>query len=318
MPGSLTSVYGEPEEFQAALSGDGVNGLVITGPGKFRARLTQIMLDCLRLTAVEEELARVACVAVPAGAVLVSWAIGDNLPPVWGGIEMRPGEMLTLGPRNRIHAGTGGPSRWDTIRLPDKELFDYGRALCGPGLFVPPAPAVWRPTPAAARHLAQLHRAAIRMAAARSGALTDGEAAHGLEQQLIHALIQCLSAGPAKEETSTGHRHRCILARFEDLLRADASRSVTGICSELGISDRLLRACCREHLRMGPNRYVHLRRMQQIHRELRRENPNTARVSEIAERHGIRDLGRFASDYTSLYGELPSATLRRAGSRRLA
>jgi hypothetical protein len=32
MPGSLTSVFGEPDDFQAALKGDGVSGLLITAP----------------------------------------------------------------------------------------------------------------------------------------------------------------------------------------------------------------------------------------------------------------------------------------------
>jgi AraC-like DNA-binding protein len=315
MPGSRASVFGEAEDLEDALRADGLAGLLVTGGGQFRARLTQISLDRLRLARAEEEVARVALVAVPANTVLVSWPTGDRPAPVWGGIEMRTGDMLTLGPGNRIHARTGGPCRWDTIRLPDKELLCYGRALWGPSLFVPPAPAVWRPAAGAARHLAQLQRAAIRMAETRSGALTDTEAAHGLEQQLIHALIQCLSAGPAEQETSAGRRHRCILARFEDLLRADASLSMTEICAELGISERLLRACCKEHLRMGPNRYVHLRRMQQVHRDLRSGTPGTATVSEIAQRYGFRDPGRFATNYRAVYGELPSATLRRTSRR---
>jgi AraC-like DNA-binding protein len=315
MPGSRASVFGEPEDFEDALRADGVTALLITGRGQFRARLTQISLDRLRLASAEEEVARVAVVAVPADTVLVSWPIGDRPAPVWGGIEMRTGEMLILGPGNRVHARTGGSCRWDTIRLPKKELLCYGRALRGPGFFVPPAPAVWRPAPAAGRHLAQLQRAAIRMAEARLGALTDAEAAHGLEQQLIHALIQCLSAGPAEQERPAGRRHRCILARFEDLLRADASLSMTEICAELGISERLLRACCKEHLRMGPHRYLQLHRMQQVYRDLRGGTLGTTRVSDIAQRHGFRDPGRFATSYRAVYGELPSATLRRASQR---
>lgn len=315
MPGSRASVFGEPEDFEDALRADGAAALLVTGHGRFRARLTQISLNRLRLASAEEEVARVAVVAVPANTVLVSWPIGDRPAPVWGGIKMRAGEMLTLGPGNRVHARTGGPCRWDTIRLPDEELLCYGRALWGPGLFVPPAPAVWRPAPTAARHLAQLQRAAIRMAEVRSGALTDAEAAHGLEQQLIHALIQCLSAGPAAQETSAGRRHRCILARFEDLLRAGSSPSMTGICAKLGISERLLRACCKQHLRMGPNRYLCLQRMQQVHRALRSGTPGTASVSEVARRYGFRDPGRFATNYRAVYGELPSATLRQASQR---
>ncbi len=311
MPGSRASVFWEPEEFEDALRADGVAALLVTGPGQFRARLTQISLDRLRLASAEEEVARVALVAVPADSILVSWLVGGKPGPVWGGIEMQAGEMLTLGPGSRVHARTSGPCRWDIIRLPEKELLCYGRAMCGPGLDVPPAPAVWRPTPAAARHLAQLQRAVTRMAEARSGALTDAEAAHGMEQQLIHGLIECLSGGPAQNETSAARRHRGIVAGFEDLLQADPFPSMTEISSALGVSERTLRECCKKHLDMGPSRYRHLRRMQQAHRALRTENPDTGSVSEVAERYGIRDLGRFAGDYCALYGELPSATLQR-------
>src|SRR5207302_7819231 len=86
------------------------------------------------------------------------------------------------------------------------------------------------------------------------------------------------------------------------------------IYAALGISGRTLRECCRRHLGMGPGNYGRLRRIQQVHRALRSEDPLAASVFEIATRYGIRDLGRFAASYRALYGELPSVTLRR-GSR---
>ncbi|MBV8089676.1 MAG: hypothetical protein JO139_08885 [Alphaproteobacteria bacterium] len=36
-PGSVTSVFGEPEDFEAALRPDGVVNLVLTHRGQFRA-----------------------------------------------------------------------------------------------------------------------------------------------------------------------------------------------------------------------------------------------------------------------------------------
>jgi len=147
---------------------------------------------------------------------------------------------------------------------------------------------------------------------AKSGALADAAAAHGLEQQLVDVLIECLCNGAPQREDPAAHRHRGILAGFEDLLRVDRFARMGEICAALSVSDRLLRECCREQLRMGPSQYLSLRRMQQVHRALRSQNRETARVSEIAERYGIRDLGRFASDYRALYGELPSTTLRRS------
>ena len=39
MPGSVTSVFSEPGDFEAALREEGGLGLLITGRGQFRARL---------------------------------------------------------------------------------------------------------------------------------------------------------------------------------------------------------------------------------------------------------------------------------------
>jgi hypothetical protein len=78
MPGSITSVFAEPENFQAALRKEGVLSLLGTGHGEFRARLTQATLHDLRLAAGDERLSRVAFVAVPADTLSVSLPIGDR------------------------------------------------------------------------------------------------------------------------------------------------------------------------------------------------------------------------------------------------
>ena len=314
MPGSRASVFGEAEDFQAALSADGVAGLLVTSRGQFCARLTQLTLDGWRLATVEEEQPRIAFVAVPAGMVLVSFPIGEGPSPVWAGVEIRNGEMITLGPGLRLHARTLGLSHWGAIHVPNHQLADYGRVLSGAGFVVPPV-ARWRPPRAAVRQLRDLHRAASRMAEARAGALTDPQAAHGLEQQIIEALVECLTAGPVEEETRTAARHRAILARFEDLLQSEPLLGIADICAALGVSERTLRECCNKHLGMAPNRYRRLRGMQLVHRALRSGSPVASSVTAVARRYGFRDLGGFAANYRALLGELPSVTLRRGSHR---
>ena len=309
MPGSRASVFGEAEDFQTALSADGVAGVLFTGSGQFQARLTQVGLERLKLAAIEETQSRIAFITAPRGMVLVSFPVNGGLSPIWGGVEIRAGEMITLGPGQRVHARTVGPCRWHAVQVPERQLADYGRALNSAWFIVPPA-ARWRPRRAALRQLRHFHRAAIRMAEARSGALTDLQGAHGLEQQLLHALVDCLSVG-GEEETATERHHRDLLARFEELLAAEPFLPLADICAALGVSQRSLGECCKRHLGMGPSSYRRLRAMQQLFRALRNGSADVASVSEIARRHGFRQLGRLASDYRARYGELPSATLRR-------
>ena len=69
MPARVTSVFSEPDDFQAALREEGVLSVLITGHGEFRARLTQVTLHRWRLWTSEEHLSRIALVAVPANAI---------------------------------------------------------------------------------------------------------------------------------------------------------------------------------------------------------------------------------------------------------
>jgi AraC-like DNA-binding protein len=319
MPGSVTSVFSEAEDFAAALVKEGCRCLLIAGRGQFRARLTQVALHRLRLSAAEERLSRIAFITVPADMVMMSFPIGTEKGPVYGGIGMRGGEIMTLGPGQGVHVRTDGPRRWGAIWIPLKELARYGSALTGAPFAVPSFAQSWRPPPAASRHLLQLHAAAIRMAEIRPQALLDAEAAHGLEQQLIHAMIKCLSAGSAIKGTSAAYRHQDIMVDFEALLRTHPDRHprAAEISAALGVSDRLLRLLCAEHLGMSGAGYIRLRRMSLVRHILRCADRDAATVSEVVGRYGFRDLGRFAASYRAAFGELPSVTLRRGSGRKL-
>jgi AraC-like DNA-binding protein len=119
-----------------------------------------------------------------------------------------------------------------------------------------------------------------------------------------------------RDNPSAGHRHRDIMIRFEDLLTAHFDRQLptSTICASVGISERTLRVCCAEFLGIGPSQYMRLRRLNLAGAELRRADPSTENIADIAGRHGFSELGRFAVLYRTIFGERPSATLRRARS----
>jgi AraC family ethanolamine operon transcriptional activator len=138
------------------------------------------------------------------------------------------------------------------------------------------------------------------------------EAAHGLEQELTEALIECLAGVPLPAEPAATLRCTLLMARFEAARagHSDRKHSVREIVAALGVSADTLRRCCIEHLDMAPDRYLRARSLQAARRALRHADMREASVSEVARRYGFGQPGRFAASYRALFGELPSATLR--------
>ena len=254
-----------------------MSALTITGEGRFRARLTQVALPGIALLAVEEELPRSAFVVVPDDTIIVALPIGRGRGPIWAGIEMDTSQILTLGPGERLYVRTRGFCRWGTIRLAAKQFSTYSCVINGEHTAFP-LTARWKPPRTALRHLLSLHRAAIRAAEIRSRALVDVAAVHGLEQQVIHALIECLNGVPDRE-TGVDRRHRDILARFEAVLSTERTPHVSEICVSLGVSAATLRACCHKHLGINPGRYSGLRARQKM--KSRREPSGTLFVTNL-------------------------------------
>jgi AraC family ethanolamine operon transcriptional activator len=86
------------------------------------------------------------------------------------------------------------------------------------------------------------------------------------------------------------------------------------LCSVAGVGERTLRYTFQERYGMSPVRYLKLRRLHQVRRALRRADPDLNTVQSVANRCGIWHLGRFASEYRSLFNESPLETLKKTRS----
>lgn len=319
MQGSVTAAFSEIEEFQAAASGPGDLQLVLTGPGRFQARSTEVMLHRLRLLSVEENLARIAFIGVPPDVIMVALPRHDyGVPTVWGGVTAQTNDLVTIGAGQSVHMRTGGRCNWGALWLPQQELEHYAGALTGTATAFPPTVYRWRLASRSNQQLRQLFAAAIRTARNSLPVASDA-AAHGLDQQLIQLLVECLSARPANAVGRTMCPGREVMVRLERLIqnRSQGGLDMRQIRSELGVPDRFLRSCCNAHVGMSPMSYVRLHQLQLANRTLRRLASQSLDIAEVAARFGFRSPGRFAKSYRELYGELPSATLRRSLDRGL-
>ena len=164
--------------------------------------------------------------------------------------------------------------------------------------------------PAMARLLA-VHRAISDLAETAPDILARPAVANALEQSLLQAAIGSVS----DTETADSQRawRRSVMVRFENYLEAnpDQPLHVIDVCAAVGVSERTLRMHCQAHLGVGPQRYLWLRRMNQVRRSLALADPAEKTVTQIATDYGFWELGRFSVSYRNLFGERPSVTLGR-------
>jgi transcriptional regulator GlxA family with amidase domain len=113
--------------------------------------------------------------------------------------------------------------------------------------------------------------------------------------------------------------HANLMVRFEDQLARTKARQLTmpELCAAIDVPERTLRVCCAEILGISPSRYLLLRRLNLARAALRRADPATASVADIARAYEFEQPGRFAVIYRQIFGETPSATLRGAAQEVL-
>jgi AraC-like DNA-binding protein len=308
-----TATFANPDDYQAGIAGANVN-FTITGGGDFKARMTWLNLHHLHVLRGREHLPRIAFISLSPAQVFVSFPANGSSPLTYGGVELRVGDIVFHSRGDRAHQRTNGDSQWGLISLPPEQLAASGRALTGLKITSPPAGRILRPSRSDAARLLRLHTKICLLAETRHKLIANPEVARALEQEFLHALVNCLTADDANGNLKTRRHHSDIMVRFEDALTAHSGPQLNmpALCAAIGVPERTLRMCCTEFLGMSPSRYFLIRRLNMARSALRRADPETAKVAEIARIHQFLDLGRFAATYRTVFGELPSTTLRRS------
>ena len=238
----------------------------------------------------------------------------DQAPILHSGVEVPPGDVVVYSPGSEHHYRTSSRYHCGGMSLSPDDLAEFGQTLVGHELTAPAATRILRPPATIMSRLLSLHRGAGDLAATAPDVLAHPEVCRALEQELVRALIACLTDPETAERSRSTRLQRAVMQRFEQMLEArqDQPLYITDICAGIGVSDRTLRLHCQEYLGMSPHRYLWLRRMKLVRRALTMANAAAKTVTQIANDHGFGELGRFAVAYKKLFGEPPSVTLRRA------
>jgi AraC-like DNA-binding protein len=269
----------------------------------------------MSLIEIAEVLPRIARLCVPVGRTVAVFATDADPNQFCDGVKLGPWEVMLLQDGNgTLHHRTQGPADWGLIAVDQMAFLSHCQALNGSNAAVPKDRAMLQPTWSAAARLRQLHAKICDLAARTPNILMHSEAARALENEVLHALVNCLSG--SGDHVPSLRRHVEIINAFERVLtqRLSEPLTVAGISAEIGVPERTLRACCMKILGMSPGRYLRLRRLNLVRTALQRAQPAPGLITELAKRHGFSELGRFATSYRQTFGEAPSATLR--GTRK--
>jgi AraC-like DNA-binding protein len=305
--------FTEPSEFGDAIHGAKFD-MTVTGRGDFAAGYAGIDLGAVRIQRISENLP----------LIFHSTNTGDRAifllhtqpgPSIFrDGVEVTSDTIVRRPCKAQSHfQRSSGPVNWGSISLRLQDIPSVGEAVVGFDLTPPLGEQLITPHPDAMSSLRRLHAAVGSLASKAPEIFAHPEAARGMEQILMQALVACLEKEDAQEPTSTQVRHQKVMRRFNAVLRANATRPlyVLEIAAAVGASLRSLTVCCQEHLGMGPKRYLLLRRMHLAKEALLSTNPYQSTVTDVATQYGFWQFGRFAGQYKDLFGELPSTTLRR-------
>lgn len=305
-----TAVYTNPDDYRAGIGGVSLE-LVLTGHGDFKARLTWVKLPHLELYRSHENVPRIAYISFEPARTFVSFPLTAPLPSVWNGVEIAPGNIVLHSHGERAHQRTKGPSGWGLVSLSPGQLPYYCKMLAELDLADIPVGRILRPAPGAARQLRRLLSKACRLAETKPEIFIHRETARAFEQELFHALVECLAAGDAVRRPTIRQPGADVMTRFENVIRTSLAKqpSLSELCATIGVPERTLRDCCTKFLGMSPGQYMRLRRLNVVRAELARADPATTSVAQIARRYRFSELGRFAAVYRRTFGELPSVTL---------
>jgi AraC-like DNA-binding protein len=312
MAESGTRTFSDADGYAAGF-GDARISLTITGAGNFEGRLTRLRLNQLEVCRCSESLPHITYISLPPDRIFLSFPLGTMSFLVSDGRALRNGDMVLHARGASTHQRSKAACQWGLISLSPEQFESCSKALIGREIAPPLASRILRPARADVSRFQRLFRDACHLAEAKQKLIERPEVARALEQEMLHAIINCLASDEIDDNPTTRHHHALIMSRFEESLSkgVDQKLKMPAMCANIGVPERSLRMCCARFLGVSPTRYLLLRRLNRARSALRHANPSIATVAEVARNHQFLELGRFAVMYRTTFGESPSVTLQR-------
>jgi AraC-like DNA-binding protein len=277
------------------------------------AQVLRVSLDGLVLVRGTENVPYATRTSGPPDSSALVLQLESSGATSWHGRSVDERTLLSYQPGFEHVGHTTGGMVWASLLFDATVLHDAARTLRGVNAARPDRDVAFlKRQPAALDVLRGALHQAFLIAETAPGALDSAATRRSLEESILTAAVHAIDPqGECKGSDAPTMSHGRVVRRAEDALaeKIDTPLYVSDLCKAAGVSERTLRNAFQSLYGLSPIRFLHLRRLHQVRRALRRELQVS--VTEVALSFGFGNLGRFAVEYRQLFGESPSHTLRR-------
>jgi len=204
MPSSAVRTFTDPDDYAALIRSTKAE-LTVTARGEFTAQLISIDLHRLWMQRFSDNLPRVGHSAGGRGRVIISFRSLPGPSLLWGDEEMQLTNIVRHAEGESTFQRSSGSASWGAMSLPVADAVATGDTFGGCDLAPPKTALIVRPRPSALARLHRLHAAAGDLAKKAPEIIANPDAARGLEQALIEAMVACLGY-PETRKSSLAQR----------------------------------------------------------------------------------------------------------------
>lgn len=222
----------------------------------------------------------------------------------WNEVELRPGDLFEYAPGTTFFGVEPARTAASLLVLPTNHAAsiasDLGSGDPELGRSVAPLPA----SPAVQRLVRSM-----KDCFERPQLLADQIALSKLVEEAV--LVMTRHRG-SNDTPSRRLDNRAIVRNCVDYVESTGWRqpSMRALCRTALASESRVRKAFIDVVGVPPTRYFQMRQLSAMRSALIEARPENSTVTEVAMSLGVTQLGRVAGRYRSLYGELPSHTLR--------
>jgi len=236
-----------------------------------------------------------------------------SAPAYWDGTSVEASTLICFEPGRAFELRTPRRAECVGFTIPESAIGDFFDAQAGVRVDVPFAGrSVATLQEMRRRPLLDLLLDSIRMAEVQPDRFDSAATHRHLRHSLLEALRFALEGPQANQPVRDASRAPAIARRAREYIVAhvDEPFTVTDLCRAVGCSRRSLQYAFERAFGVNPVAYVRAVRLDGVRRDLKAAEVSTT-VQAVAARWGFWHLPRMAQAYAAMFGELPSATLRR-------